>query len=296
MSRTISLYFSETIHAADFLRAAAALGGEVLDEESLDFVFSEQDAHVWIYGAIDGLDAPREQPDPYYYPRPFGSPSKANIDMHLSSAPESASLALRIADGLLSRWPGVASCPFHTVLVREETADALPQAVAEGFAGFEVQVLLSQQPSLGALIDELGGVVINDGNAGLFAGALAELTTKSRVDTDRDSATGVLKAGSVRLWILVRSFDPADVYRWDLLAPTVDRYVKPSPPSVVVRVLIDGSPNDTESMELADVLALSFSKRVSQMYESVLLGTFFVALEPQQVKLVLDLGLWPLVT
>ena len=296
MSRTISLYFSEIIHAADFIRAAAALGGQILDEESLDFLFSEQTAHVWIYGALLGLDDPREHPDPYHFPRPFGNPSKANIDMHLSSAPESAALALRIADGLLSRWPGVASCPFHTVLVRGETADALPQTVAEGFAGFEVQVLLSQQPSLDALIDELGGVVINDGNAALFAEALAELATKSRVDMDRDSAAGILKTGSVRLWILVRSFDPTDVYRWDLLAPTVDRYVKPFPPSVVIRVLIDGSPNDAESMESADVLALSFSRRVSRMYDSVLLGTFQVALEPQQVKLVLDSGLWPLVT
>ena len=296
MSRTISLYFSETIEAADFTRAAMDLGGQVQDEQSMDFGFSEGSAHVWIYEALSSLDDLREQPDPYYSPRPFGSPSKANIDMHLSSAPESASLALRIADGLLSRWPGVASCPFHTVLVREATADALPQAVAEGFAGFEVQVLLSQQPSLDALLNELGGVVINDGNAALFAEALAELATKSRVDMDRDTVAGVLKAGSVRLWILVRSFDPGDVYRWDLLAPTVNRYVSPFPPSVVVRVLIDGSPNDTESMELADVLALSFSKRVSRLYESVLLGTFQVALEPQQVKLVLDSGLWPLVT
>jgi hypothetical protein len=290
------LYFSETIQAADFIRAVAALGGEILDEESLDFVFSEQDAHVWIYGARDGLAAPREQPDPYHSPSPFGSPSKANIDMHLSSAPKSASLALRIADGLLSRWLGVASCPFQTVLVRGETADALPQTVAESVAGFEVQVLLSQQPSLDALIDELGGVVINDGKAAILADALAELATTSRVDMDRDAAIGLLKAGSVRLWVLVRSFDPTDVHRWDLLAPTVARYVSPFPPSVVVRVLLDGSPNDAESMELADVMALSFSKRVSRMYESVLLGTFQVALEPQQVKLVLDSAWWPLVT
>lgn len=296
MSRTISLYFSETIEADDFTHVAKDLGGQILDEQALDFGFSEQTAHVWIYGALSGLDDPREQPDPYYSPRPFGKASKANIGMHLGSAPESAALALRIAHGLLSRWPGVASFPLHTVLVRSETADALPQTVAEGFAGFEMQVLLSQQPSLGALINEFGGIVINEGNAGLSADALAELAKKSRADMEQDTAVGFMEASRGRLWILVRKFDPVAIYRWDLLAPTADRYVRPSPPSVVVRVLIDCSPHDTESMELADVLALSFSRRVSQMYESVLLGTFFVALEPEQVKLVLDSGQWPLVT
>lgn len=296
MSRTISLYFSETIDPAAFTLGVAVLGGEILDEESLDFGFSEQTAHVWIYGALDGLDDPREQPDPYGYPRPFGEPSKAHIDMQLSSAPESAALALRIAQGLLSRWPGVASCPFQTVLVRRETADALPQTIAESVAGFEVQVLLSQRPSLGALINELGGTVITEGNAALSADALAALATRSGVDMERDTAAGVLETGSGRLWILVRNFDPVDVYRWDLLEPTVERYVRPSPPSVVVRVLIDCSPDDAESMELANVRALSFARRVSQMYESVLFGTFYVALEPQHVKLVLAAGQWPLVS
>jgi hypothetical protein len=296
MSRTISLYFSETIDPAAFTRAVAALGGELLDAEALDFGFSEQTAHVWIYGALVGLDDPREQPDPYDYPRPFGEASKAHIDMQLSRAPESAALALRIAQGLLGRWPGIASCPVHTVLVRGKTVDALPQTIAYGIAGFEVQVLLSQQPSLSALIAELGGTVINEDNAALHASALAVLAAKSRVDTDRDTAAGVLKMGSGRLWILIRSFDPIDVYRWDLLASTVDRHVRPAPPSVVVRVLIDCSPDDAESMDLANVRALSFARRVSQTYESVLLGTFFVALEPEQVKLVLDSGQWPLVT
>ena len=296
MSRTISLYFSEAIEPADFTRAAMDLGGEILVAESLDFVFSERTAHVWIYDASGGLDDPRAQPDPYNFPLPFGNPSNANIDMHLSSAPESASLALRIAHGLLSRWPGVASFPFQTVLVRDEAADALAQTVAEGVGWFEVQVLLPQPPSLGELIDEFGGIFFHEDNTDLSADAIAVLAKAERACLTQDVAVGVIEANLGYLWILVRKFDPIDVYRWDLLAPTVNRHVRPHPPSFVVRVLIDGSRNDTESMEVANVLALSFARRVSRLYDGVLYGTFFVALEVEQVKLVIDSGQWPLVT
>jgi len=296
MSRTISLYFSASIDAADFTRAALDLGGQSLDEESLDFVFSEQQADVWIYGARGGLNDPRELPDPYNSPRPFGQASKANIDMHLSSAPESAPLALRIADCLLRRWPGVASFPLQTVLVRGDTADALPQTAAESITGSEIQILLSQEMSIGAVIKEFGGTVIDQDNADLFGDRVAKLTRTSRVRRRHDNAVGVLDAGRGHLWVLMGEFDPVDIYRWDLLAPTVNRHVRPSPTLFVVRVVIDCSPSDMESVEVADVLALSFSKRISQAYCGVLLGTFFVALEPDQVKLVLDTGLSPLIS
>lgn len=296
MGRTVSLFFSETVPADELVRVAVDLGGQIQDEQCIDLGFSEGAAHVWIYDALSNLDDLREQPDGYNYPLPFGNPSKANLHMTLSHELESAALALKIAAGFLSRWPGVASFPLHTVLVRGDATDALPQTAAKGFAGFEVQVLLSKEPSLGALIDEFSGTIITAGNAAMFADALAEAQNKSRVDMARDTVVGVMEARRGRLWILVRKFEHLNTYKWDILAPTVERHVRPSPPSFTIRVLVDCSPDDTESMESADVLALSFSRRASQMYESVLFGTFFVALEPEQVKLVLDSGQWPLVT
>jgi len=259
----------------------------------MDFGFSAGTAHVWIYEALSSLDDLREQPDGYNYPLPFGKPSKGHVDMALSHTVESRALALKIAHGFLTRWPGVASFPLHTVLVQNSSADALPQTVAEDFAGSEVQVLLSRQPSLDALVSEFGGNVINGSDADLQASAMATLVKMSHAEIGRDTIVGVIQANKGDIWILTRAFDRSKVHGWDLLEPTAARHVSPFPPSSVVRVLADCS---TEDREYANRLALSFARRVSHLSESVILGTFFVNLEPEQIKLVLDSGQWPLVS
>lgn len=294
MGRMVSLFFSEAIPAEEFVRVAVSLGARIQDEQLGDFGFSEGAAHVWIYEGFGGLDDLREQPDGYHYPLPFGNPSKAHFHMALGHELESAALALRLAVAFLHEWPGVAYLPLYTALVRGESADALPQTVAEGVGGFEVQVVVPQQPTLGSLISEFGGIVFNENSADLSADAIATLAKQSRADATRDVAIGVIEIDRGYLWVLVREFDPVGVGNWDLLAPIVERHVRPPRPSFVIRVLIEGSPYDHETMELAQVRLLSFSRRVLLMQESVLLGTFFVELYAEQVKWVIDSGQWRL--
>lgn len=291
MSRSISLYSCAEADEASFREFVTEVGGTIWHDElpGMNATFSEGDCHVWIYGLTFPADKHIEDASAEVFQR-LGCPIKTHVNLVLSHTQASAALALRLALGILNRWPGVADFPICTVLAGGVAEDLLPQASAWGFFGSEVQVLAARIPELGSVIEEIGGLVVSRDDTELYASSVKVLSETSDVDANRDTIVGMIATNGAYVWVLTSVFDPVTTDPWDLLAPSVRRHVGETPVRMV-RVVIDAAGDAREGAKAA---ALSLAKHIASLGGCVLFGTFYVALDPEQIRFVLRSGQWAL--
>lgn len=205
MSRSISLYFAESVSGADFVRVVEELGGQILDEDRLDVGISVANAHVWIYGARATLSTRPEHVDEGVCSRLGGIPI-AGIAIALSHTVESGPLALSMAIHFLKRWTGVASLAAHLVADAEEAA-RFSAASSPTPLGPCLGLFFAEPPELKAVLPTGDAIMLDPNDRSSVASAEAELCRVDGADFDPDHETIVAMVAGRQdyIWILERA-------------------------------------------------------------------------------------------
>ncbi len=291
MSQTLSLYSSQRIAPPDFVRFVHDVGGQILDEATLDASVSRDDCHVWFYGARDRLAGRAEEPEPSIE-RKLGASALVHLDMQLSHADGSEMLALEVAHAFAQRWVAVASCAATVVLSSAELG-GLAKIVGEppALCGSDVQILFLSEPNLAGVIADLDGLSLEGADTAEMASAMTEFHRLNGADLDpeHERLLGFLSGKEGDMW-LVRNDNPwkHEVHACGL--GTIVQRKLGRPPSCEVRLVVGyGASPSVDEQVLAIVTRLLGSQ------PGVMVGGFFAILDAHQIADMNDHGLGLLV-
>jgi hypothetical protein len=278
MSRSMSLYSSQKIDPAEFIRFIHELGGQILDEDELDASVSFDECCVWFYGVRRALQGDFEQAEEAVEAK-LGHPLQVRVDLHLSHHDGSEPLAMSIAHAFALRWRAVAAYVAYQVMTAVDLErSVLAHAHVPALLGSEIRILAITEPQIRCMINELAGLSIDATDGCMVASAATEIGKLSGgdFDKDRELILGLIPVNDDYIWIMLHKLE--DNGGGDGGPCTLVLQKLGESPTCMIRVLFGSGSTDSVKR-----LALAIASRILQLAEGVLVGTFSLILDAAEI-------------